>query len=140
VSYDVPADEFLVYFGGKPVPAVSDPLDGPGFTDFAVMIGLGLDDDETDEIVGVQVIPMMLGAVPEHPQWAVLTWAAMAGDYGRELLIERLPPFLAEVEDAFHHYWKPAPPMEEQLAEIARLKAQGEMADASPPDAPAETA
>jgi hypothetical protein len=119
VDYDVRADEFLVYFGGKPVPAVSDPLDGPGFEDVAIMVGLGPDDEETGEIVGVQVIPMMLGAVPEHPHWAVLTWAAMAGDYGAELLRERLPAFLDEIAEAYKRYWRPAPPIEEQLARIA---------------------
>lgn len=124
VSYDVPADEFLVYFGGRPVPAVSDPLDGPGFEEVAIMVGLGPDDEETDEIVGVQVIPMMLGTIPERPEWAPLVWAAMAGDYGRELLKERLPIFLSQVEEAFRTYWQPAPPIEEQLAEIARTAQQ----------------
>jgi hypothetical protein len=120
VTYDVVADEFLVYFGGKSVPAVSDPLDGPGFEDVAIMIGLGPDREETGEIVGIQVIPMMLGAVPEQPHWSVLTWAAMAGESGTELLKERLPLFLDEVAEAFRLYWKPAPPIEEQLAQIAQ--------------------
>ena len=119
VDYDVRADEFLVYFGGKPVPAVSDPLDGPGFEDVAIMVGLGPDDEETGEIVGVQVIPMMLGAIPEQPEWAALTWAVLAGDYGTELLRERLPIFIDQVAEAFRQYWKPAPPIEEQLAQIA---------------------
>jgi hypothetical protein len=113
-------DEFLVYFGGKPVPAVSSPLvDAPGFEDVAVMFGIGSDDEETDEIVGVQVIPMMAGAVLERPEWSVLTWAAMAGEYGAELLRERLPIFLNEVADAYQRYWTPAPPIEEQLAQIS---------------------
>lgn len=119
VSYDVPADEFLVYFGGKSVPKVSDPLEAPGFEDVAIMIGLGPDDEETGEIVGVQVIPMMLGAVPEQPHWSRLVWATMAGEYGTELLKERLPLFLDEVAQAFRTYWQPAPPIEEQLARIA---------------------
>lgn len=122
VDYDVRADEFLVYFGGKPVPAVSDPLDGPGFEDVAIMIGLGPDDDETGEIVGVQVIPMMLGAIPDQPDWAVLTWAVMAGEHGTELLRERLPGFLDEVAEAFRQYWTPASPIEEQLARIAEAE------------------
>jgi hypothetical protein len=123
VAYDVPSDEFLVYFSGKPVPAVSDPLDAPGFEDVAIMLGVGADDESTDEIVGVQVIPMLLGAVQEQPAWAVLAWAAMAGDYGTELLKERLPGFLAEVNDAFSRYWTPPPSLEEQMADIARAKA-----------------
>ena len=121
VHYDVPADEFLVYFGGKPVPAVSDPLDAPGFEDVAIMLGLGADDEATDEIVGVQVIPMLLGAVQEQPAWAVLAWAAMAGEFGSELLKERLPGFLAQVHDAFTRYWTPPPSMEEQMAGLTQV-------------------
>jgi hypothetical protein len=124
VDYAVVADEFLVYFGGKPVPAISSPLDAPGFEDVAVMFGLGSDDEATDEIVGVQVIPMMLGAVPEQPEWAVLVWAAMAGEYGTELLRERLPRFLAQVREAFTASWTPAPPIEEQLASVAAERRQ----------------
>jgi hypothetical protein len=118
IDYDVVADEFLVYFGGQPVPAISDPLDAPGFDDVAIMIGLGADDEETGEIVGVQVIPMLLGAVQEQPHWAVLVWGAMAGDYGDELLRERLPGFLDEVASAFARYWTPPLPLEEQLARL----------------------
>lgn len=118
VSYDVPADEFLVYFGGKPVPAISDPLAAPGFEGVAIMLGVGEDDESTEEIVGVQVIPMLLGAVQEKPEWAVLAWAAMAGDYGTELLRERLPGFLTEVQHAFSRYWTPPPSIEEQMARM----------------------
>jgi hypothetical protein len=140
VDYDVRADEFLVYFGGKPVPAISSPLHGPGFEDVAIMFALDHDRKRTAEVVGVQVIPMMLGAVPEQPNWAVLTWAAMAGDYGTELLRERLPAFLDEVKDAVEKYWRPAPPMEEQLAEIARAKAEREAAEAASQTKTARTA
>ena len=122
VSYNIPADEFLVYFGGKPVPKVSDPLDAPGFRGVAVMLGVGADDEETGEIVGVQVIPMLLGAVQEQPAWAVLAWAAMAGNFGTELLKERLPGFLTEVHQAFSRYWTPPPSVEEQVAGLARAK------------------
>jgi hypothetical protein len=120
VDYAVVPDEFLVYFGGKPVSAVSSLLKAPGFDDVNVMFALGADRKRTDEIVGIHVIPMMVGAVPEHPQWSVLTWAALAGDYGTELLRERLPIFLDEVAEAYNRYWKPAPPIEEQLAQIAQ--------------------
>jgi hypothetical protein len=122
VAYDVPADEFLVYFDGKPVPAVSDPLDAPGFRGVAIMLGVGADDESTDEIVGVQVIPMLLGAVQQQPAWAVLAWAAMAGEFGTELLKERLPGFLAEVNDAFSRYWTPPPSLEEQMAGLGRAE------------------
>jgi hypothetical protein len=108
VDYDVVADEFLVFFGGRPVAAISDPIDSPTFYGVSVMFGVGPDDEATDEIVGVQVIPMLLGAVQEQPHWAVLAWAAMAGDYGTELLHERLPTFLDEVAAAFNAYCTPA--------------------------------
>ena len=47
----------------------------------------------------------------------------MAGDFGAELLQERLPGFLAEVHQAFNQYWTPPPSMEEQLTGITRAKA-----------------
>jgi hypothetical protein len=122
VYYHIPADELLVYFGGKPVPKVSDPLDAPGYDDVAIMLGVGADDEETGEIVGVQVIPMLLGAVQEQPAWAVLAWAAMAGDFGTELLKERLPGFLTEVHQAFSQYWTPAPSVAEQMAGLTRVE------------------
>ncbi len=140
IDYNVPADEFLVYFGGKPVPAVSDPLDAPGFEDVAIMLGLDADHEETGEIVGVQVIPMLLGAVQDQPAWAALAWAAMAGDFGTELLKERLPGFLADVNDAFDRYWTPPPPMEEQLASLTRTRQQGDNTGLQDPDNPAQTA
>ena len=124
VDYDVPADEFLVYFGGKPVLATSDPLNAPGFEDVAIMFALGADSEATVDIVGIQVIPMLLGAVQDQPGWAVLAWAAMAGDFGTELLNERLPGFLDQVRQAFEQYWTPPPPMEEQMASIARASRQ----------------
>jgi hypothetical protein len=112
-----------------PVPAISDPLNAPGFRGVAVMFGLGEDREATDEIVGVQVIPMLLGAVQEQPHWAILAWAAMAGDYGTELLRERLPGFLSQVHDAFKRYWTPPPPIDEQLAAIQQARRQRESAD-----------
>lgn len=130
IDYDIPADEFLVYFGGSPVPAISSSLDdAPGFEDTAIMIGLDADHEETGEIVGVQVIPMLVGAVQDQPSWAILTWAAMAGDFGDEMLRERLPAFLDAVHDAFDRYWTPPPPMEEQMAAIERARQEREAAD-----------
>jgi hypothetical protein len=122
VDYNIPADEFLVYFGGKPVPKVSDPLDAPGFDDVAIMLGVGADDEETGEVVGVQVIPMLLGAIQDQPAWAILAWAAMAGDFGTELLREQLPGFLAEIHQAFSQYWTPPPSIEEQMADLVRVE------------------
>jgi hypothetical protein len=120
VSYDVVADEFLVYFGGNSVPATSSLIEAPGFEATAVMVGLTSDDEITDQVVGIHVIPMMLEAVPARPEWSVLTWAVLAGEYGTELLRERLPIFIDEVAEAFHTHWQPAPPIEEQLAAMRR--------------------
>jgi hypothetical protein len=89
------------------------------------MFGLGADDETTDEIVGVQVIPMLLGAVQDQPSWAILAWAALAGDFGTELLWERLPGFLDQVREAFERSWTPPPSMEEQLAGLARVGRRG---------------
>ena len=122
VDYDVPADEFLIYFGSEPVSAISSPLNAPGYRGVSIMLGVGADDEETGEIVGVQVIPMLLGAVQDQPAWAVLAWAAMAGDFGTELLRERLPGFLTEVKQAFSQYWTPAPSLDQQIADLAHAQ------------------
>lgn len=121
VDYDIVADEFLVYFGGQPVPAITYPFEAPGFDAIAVMIGLDASHKETGEIVGIHVIPMMLEAVPARPEWSILTWAVLAGEYGTDLVRERLPLFIAEVAAAFETYWQPAPPIEEQLATMRQV-------------------
>ena len=139
VDYDVPADEFLIYFGGKPVGALFDPLDAPGFEDVAIAIGLDASGGETGEIVGVQVIPMLLGAVMDQPSWAALAWAAMANYHGIELLRERLPGFLDAVHDAFDRYWTPPPPMDEQMAAIERARQERAAASEAIPENPART-
>jgi hypothetical protein len=123
VSYYPPADEFLVYFAERPVPSYSDALNGPGYDDVAVMVGMHPDESSTGEVVGIQVIPLLLGAVRDRPEWATLAWAVMADDLGRETLREELPKFFAEVEEAFVRYWRPAPPIEEQLARLPRAEA-----------------
>ena len=133
IDYDIPADEFLVFFGGQPIPAISDPLDAPGFRNVAIMIGLDASHEETGDIVGVQVIPMLVGAVQDQPEWAILAWAAMTGDFGAELLRERLPAFLDAVHVAFDRYWTPPPPMEEQLAAIERARQKREAAGSENP-------
>jgi hypothetical protein len=122
VIYYVPADEFLVYFDGESVPKISDSLDAPGLEDVAIMIASGPEGELTDQIVGVQVIPMLLGAVQEQPHWAVLAWAAMAGDYGTELLRERLPAFLDEVAAAFDTHW--SPPTADETLDAGQSAAQ----------------
>ena len=116
VDYDIVADEFLVFFGGMPIPAISHHVEAPGFDHLMVMIGLDQDRRETGEVVGIHIEPMMHGAILARPEWSVLIWAILAGEYGTELVKERLPRFIDEVADAFEKYWKPAPPIEEQLA------------------------
>ncbi len=101
VSYDAPADELLIHFGGRSVPSFSDTLEAPGFAQVAVMVGMNPDETSTGEVVGVQVMPLLLEAVKEHPEWAALAWGAMAGDIGVELLREQLPSFLVQVADLF---------------------------------------
>jgi hypothetical protein len=93
------------------------------------MVVLDANDEDTREIVGVQVIPMLLGAVQDQPSWAVLTWAAMTGDFGDELLRERLPAFLDAIHNAFDRYWTPPPPIAEQMAAIERARQEREAAD-----------
>ena len=139
VDYEALADEFLVYFGGTPVPAISSPLNGSGYHDVAVMFGLGPNRESTGEIVGVQVIPMLVGAVQDQPEWAILAWAAMAGNFGEELLRERLPAFLDAVHDAFDRYWMPPPPMEEQMAAIERARQERAAASEAIPENPARS-
>ena len=117
VDYYPPADEPTVYFPDRPRGGVCDSISVPGFDDVAV-----IHDHGSGEVVGVQVIPLLLGAVKDQPEWAALAWAALAGDLGAELLGERLPGFLAEVADAFGRYWTPPPPMDEQLARLTRAE------------------
>jgi len=72
VSYHPPADELVVFFGGKPVPSYSAPI--PAFGEHvAVMVDLAPDwASSTGEIVGIQGIPFVGGALPDHPEWSSL--------------------------------------------------------------------
>ncbi len=119
LDYDIAADELLIYFAGAPVPAVSSPLDAPGFADVAILLGVGADDEPTGAIVGIQVSPMLLGAVQERPAWAALVWAVLAADLGVDLRQERLPGFIDDVADAFRRHWRPAPAAEAQMPRLA---------------------
>ena len=80
VAYDAPADELVVYFEGRPRGGVCDPIDALG-GDVALIY-----DDETLEVVGVQVMPLLVGAVMNHPRWATIAWDVLAGDFGAEEL------------------------------------------------------
>lgn len=121
VHFDPLADEFLVYFAGKPVPSFSDPFHVDGFEDVAILIDLQSDDSSTNEVVGIQVMPLLVGAVQKHPEWAVLAWGALTGfRYEEEMLRTALAAFVAEVRDLFERHWTPPPPIEEQLARLPR--------------------
>lgn len=129
VDFDPLADEFLVYFAAKPVPAYSDPFDVEGFEDVALRIDLQPDETSTNEVVGIQVIPFLVGAVPKHPAWAVLAWGALTEfRYEEEMLRDALAAFVAEVRDLFEQHWTPPPPIAEQLARLphAARNAAGE--------------
>lgn len=96
VSYDVPADKLLVYFDrGRPTGGVCDPIELAEGTIAVVYEG------ETGEIVGIQGIPFLLGAVRQRPAWAALAWGKLAGKYGERTLNQALNRFVAEVAEAF---------------------------------------
>ena len=100
LDYDPPADELTLYFGGKPVPAFGDPLDAPG-TGVALLVGMNEDETSTGEVVGIQVMPLLVGAVKAHPGWATLAWGALAGYGDDETLREAVAAFLVDVERLF---------------------------------------
>ncbi len=75
VSYDVPADELLVYFDrDRPSGGICDPIALAKGT-----IGV-VYDGETGGIVGLQGIPFLLRAVRHRPEWAALAWGTLAGE------------------------------------------------------------
>ena len=72
VSYDALADELVVYFGGRPISNYVSPIDSPGNDFAAVMVGVNEDESDVGEVVGVHVMPLLVGAVQDHPSWATL--------------------------------------------------------------------
>lgn len=75
VSYHPPADELVVFFDGKPVPSYSDPIAAFG-EHVAVMVDLAPDwASSTGEIVGIQGVPFVAGALSDHPEWSPLVGA-----------------------------------------------------------------
>ena len=116
LNYDPPADELTLYFAGRPRGGVCDPINEPGGGDVAIIV-----DEEANEIVGIQVIPFLVGAVQKHPKWAVLAWGSLTGfTWEEEMLRAAIADFIAEVADLFERYWTPPPPIEEQVAHLAR--------------------
>ena len=109
VSYDVVADELVIHFGGVAVPAVSELIDAPDVDDAAVLVGLGPNGEDTGEVVGIHVYPLLVGAVQARPRWARIAWAAMAGEIGEEMLRAELPDLVGEIAELFDRYWTLAP-------------------------------
>lgn len=116
LSYYPPADELMLYFPGRRHGGVCDPINEPGGGDVAIVV-----DDDTNEIVGIQVIPLLVGAVQQHPRWAILAWGSLTEfRYEDHTFRSEVAAFVAEVADLFARYWTPAPPWEEQLANLPR--------------------
>lgn len=70
VAYDPAADELLVYFGGRPVPAYAAPLADPGLVPVSLMV-----DEESGAVVGIQVSPLLAHARHLPPAWPFLVHA-----------------------------------------------------------------
>lgn len=104
-DFDAVADELVFYFGGRPVPAVSDLIETSDGAAPAVLLGLDPDGEETGEIVGIHVYPL-LAAAQARPAWRALAEPDPPAEF--------VARFVAEVKDLFERYWTPAPPIEEQ--------------------------
>ena len=78
-DYDPVADELLVYFGGKPVGAVNVPINTPerDYVDLLV-------DEETDDIVGLQVDALGVWVGAAYPRWAPLGVDGVSPEERRE--------------------------------------------------------
>ena len=115
VLFGLPADELVVRFPDLPEVGYSDPIDAPDGSDTAVLV------DDTGAVVGIHVYPLLAGAARAHPSWRVLAepnppWAAVAA-------------FIAEAADLFARYWTPAPPWDEQVANLRRATPEGGAGD-----------
>ena len=120
VSYGAVADELVVYFRGHPVPSFVDPFDAPEGSDVGVLLGVRPGGEETGEVVGVHVYPLLVGAVADHPRWARIAWAALVGpEHDGGMLRAELPGFVVEVRELCERYWRPAPPVEDRPAALA---------------------
>lgn len=120
VDYGAVADELVVYFGGRPVASFVDSINAPEGSDVGVLVGLDSAGNETGAVVGIHVYPLLVGAVADHPRWARIAWAALAGwEHDGGMLREELPGFVAEVRELFDRHGTPAPPMEAQVAALA---------------------
>jgi hypothetical protein len=72
LDFDPVADELMLYFDRKPVAAYNNPICAPEGDDVAVLVGLEENWVGTDQIVGIQIIPLLGRAVKTYPSWRVL--------------------------------------------------------------------
>jgi len=80
-EYDPIADELLVYFGGQPVGAVNVPIDSPDRDYVELLV-----DEETDEVVGLQVDALRAWVGRERPPWAPLADDGASPERRREAI------------------------------------------------------
>jgi hypothetical protein len=113
VLFGLPADELVVRFPDLPEVGYSDPIDAPDGSDTAVLV-----DDDTGAVVGIHVYPLLAGAAKAHPSWRSLAEPNPSP--------EVVAAFVAEVADLFDRYWTPAPPWEEQLANLRPVARPGD--------------
>ncbi len=90
------ADELTLFFAGRPLPSYCDPIDALE-GDVAIMVGMNEDGSSTGEIVGIQVLPLLVGAVKAYPDWATLAWGSLAGYEDDETVRAAIAAFLADV-------------------------------------------
>jgi len=98
------ADELVLYFEDRNSPHYVDFIDAPGLSDAATLIGVDEDDEETGEIVGVQVDLLLARAANLRPAWRVLASANPPP--------EAVACLVADIGALFARYWTP-PPIEE---------------------------
>ena len=76
LAYGPLADELVIHFGGEAVPDVVDPMDAPAPGWLSVLLAEGPDETAGDEVIGLQVYPLLAGAATERPAWRVLAVGA----------------------------------------------------------------
>ncbi len=102
-QYNPPADELTLFFDGRPLPSYCDPIDAPE-GDVAIMVGMNEDESSTGEIVGVQVLPLLVGAVNSYPGWATLARGSLAGYEEDETVRAAVAAFLVDVAALYERY------------------------------------
>jgi len=101
LRYGAFADELVLFFSEEPVASYVSGIDAPEHDDAAVLVGLGPGDEDTGEVVGIHVYPLLAGAHRKPAHWRRLA----EPDPPAELVAG----FVAEVRDLFERYWSPPP-------------------------------